>query len=171
MYLRPFYPRIRQSPKNRQNEFMSFLHASFYRLFLDASALRAGLPFLEFPRKGAYTFRFCQRPCFRRPLPQARGQFGIPEYACSIISVPTHSLSASKWLSASSSWSSCSGEWAVSTTGIPPTWWPSSTAIPFWSSSLSRPTAMRRNRSCATIPALPASSSRSSIWAARCCAT
>lgn len=39
MYLRPFYPRIRQSPKNRQNEFMSFLHASFYRLFLDASAL------------------------------------------------------------------------------------------------------------------------------------
>ena len=39
MYLRPLYPRIRQSPKNRQNEFMSFLHASFYRLFLDASAL------------------------------------------------------------------------------------------------------------------------------------
>lgn len=43
MYLRPFYPRIRQSPKNRQNEFMSSLHASFYRLFLDASALRMAL--------------------------------------------------------------------------------------------------------------------------------
>lgn len=46
MYLRPFNPRIRQAPKNRQNEFMSFLHASFYRLFLDASALGHGAAML-----------------------------------------------------------------------------------------------------------------------------
>ena len=59
MYLRPFYPRIRQSPKNRQNEFMSFLHASLYRLFLDASALYADQLCGYFCRHSCYDYRLC----------------------------------------------------------------------------------------------------------------